>query len=92
MDKKVEQNILVKQEKGLHLRVAAELVNICKKHDATVTVSSKQCAAAADACSIVSVLLLGARKGDTVTVSAQGTEAQAVVDEISQYFSEGGGI
>lgn len=91
MDKKVEQNILVNQEKGLHLRVAAELVNICKKHDATVTVSCNQCAEA-DACSILSVLMLGARKGDTVTVSARGTEAQAAVDEISQYFSEGGGI
>ncbi|MGA2090969.1 MAG: HPr family phosphocarrier protein [Endomicrobiales bacterium] len=87
----IQEKVVVKHDSGLHLRVASDVVTICKKYQSTVTLSCKDCEEA-DACSIMSILLLGAHRGDLVTVTACGRDAHAAVEEISQYFMEGGGI
>jgi phosphotransferase system HPr (HPr) family protein len=85
------KTIEVTQKNGLHLRVASELVNICKKHDANVTFTCKDCEEA-EGCSILSILMLGVQKGDYVTIKADGIEAKEVINEISNFFTAGAGI
>lgn len=91
MKEKITKDIIVSNNSGLHLRVASELVNICKQHKSSVTLSCRDCKEV-DACSILSVLLLGAQKGDTVTITADGNDAREVVSKIDEYFAQGGGI
>lgn len=85
------KTIEVTQKSGLHLRVASELVNICKKHDAKVVFTCKDCEET-EGCSILSILLLGAQKGDMLTINAKGIDAKEVINELSNYFIEGAGI
>ena len=76
---------------GLHLRVASEVVRICKNYKAKVSLSCRDCEEA-DACSILSLLMLTAGKGDSVTIRAEGTDAKEVINEIAGYFAAGAGI
>ena len=85
------KTIRVNNPSGLHLRVASELVTICKKHDAKVVFTCKSCPEA-EGCSILSILMLGAQKGDYLTIKAEGVDAKKVIDKITSYFNEGAGI
>ena len=76
---------------GLHLRVASDVVRICQKHDAKVTLSCGDCPEA-DGCSILSLLLLTAGEGETLTIKAKGNDAKKVIKKISAYFTNGAGI
>ena len=76
---------------GLHLRVASEVVKICQKHGSKVYLSCGNCPEA-EGCSILSILTLGVRKGDIVTVRAEGYDAKEVVEKISSYFADGAGL
>jgi phosphocarrier protein len=83
--------VTVNDPGGLHLRAASELVNICKKHNSKVSISCGRCPEA-DGCSILSVMMLAAGKGKSLTVSAEGVDAKDVINKISGYFSSGEGI
>ena len=85
------KTIKITKTNGLHLRVASELVSICKKHDAKVSFTCKGCPEA-EGCSILSILMLAAQKGDYLTIKAEGVGAKDAVNEISNYFTEGAGI
>jgi len=85
------RTVTIGQRDGLHLRVASEVVRICKNHKAKVSLSCGECEEA-DGCSILSLLMLTASKGDQVTIRAQGIDAKNVVDKISGYFVNGSGI
>ena len=45
---------------GLHLRVAGAIAQVALTHNARVTVSCEGCRLAADACSILQLLMMGA--------------------------------
>jgi phosphotransferase system HPr (HPr) family protein len=85
------KTVKIKNKNGLHLRVASEVVKICKKHNARVKLVCRGCDEA-DACSVIDLLLLAAGHGDKLTIKAEGRDAKAVLDEIHNYFSDGGGI
>ncbi|MCX5778658.1 MAG: HPr family phosphocarrier protein [Elusimicrobia bacterium] len=91
MKYKIKKHIIVTNRQGLHLREAAGLVDICKKYNSSVTISCRDCKKV-DACSILNVLMLGARRGDTLTITANGKDADEVVFKIHEYFLQGGGI
>lgn len=67
-------------EIGLHARPAATLARELTGIDATVTVRFG--AASADARSVLALLSLNARGGDTVTVSASGPAAAQALDRV----------
>jgi phosphotransferase system HPr (HPr) family protein len=85
------KDVKIEIPEGVHLRVAAKVVEICREGNSKVYLSCRDCPQA-DACSVLSVLLLGASQGDVVTISAEGHDAKEVVDKLSGYFSDGGGI
>ena len=66
---------------GLHARPAAEFVKAVKESGGAVTVAKDgKDPVAAD--SILAVLGLGVKQGDVVTLSADGEEADAVLDAL----------
>ncbi len=72
---------------GLHARPATELVNIAKRYQAQVRVRSGELVV--DAKSLVNLLKLGAGKGVTVRVSADGVDADAALAELKAGIESG---
>ena len=85
------RNLTVSCENGLHLRVAAEVVKSVNKHSSTVHVLCKDCPKV-NACSIMELILLGAGKGTEIQITAQGGDEDAVLDSLTEIFSDGSGI
>ena len=66
---------------GLHARPAAQLARAIVELDAEVTVRHGE--QSADASSVLGLLGLNARAGDTIAVSARGTQAGEAIERIS---------
>ena len=80
-------DVLIQDEVGLHARPAILFVKTANRFASRITVRAgdKQ----ADAKSIVKVIGLGARKGVTITITAEGDdEAEAVAALISLVASD----
>lgn len=67
-------------EKGLHARASAKLVEVVEAHDATAEVSKDGLSAAGD--SIMGLLMLAGSKGTSITVHTSGPEAEKLADAI----------
>lgn len=71
---------------GLHARAASKLVQAASRYPCEVTVRRQE--QAANAKSVMGVLLLCGAKGTFVTVEASGKDAQAAVDEIGKLIAD----
>lgn len=70
----------VRNERGLHARASAKFVTIASQIDAAIEVEkdgNKVCGT-----SIMGLMMLGAAKGDTITISATGFGADQAVDRL----------
>lgn len=85
------RNLTVTCENGLHLRVAAEIVKRVQKHNATVHVRCDGCPNV-NACSILSLIQLGAVQGTEIQVTAEGIDEEAVLNSLTEFFNDGAGI
>jgi phosphocarrier protein len=78
-------------KKGLHARATAKFVQCASSFDADITVS--RCGETVGATSIMGILTLGAGIGSTITVVAQGNEAQQALKAlealVADRFGEG---
>lgn len=78
-------------KKGLHARATAKFVQCASGFDADITVS--RCGETVGATSIMGILTLGAGIGSTITVVAQGNEAQQALKAlealVADRFGEG---
>jgi phosphocarrier protein HPr len=82
---------IVKDESGVHLRVAAEIVKNVQRHQSDVQVAGAA-GPVADAASIMQLLSLGAVKGTPLQVTAEGPDEEATLRDLSQFFEDGAGI
>ncbi len=73
-------------EKGLHARASARLVEVVEDHDARAEVSKDGLTASGD--SIMGLLMLAASKGTTIEVETSGPEADALADAIEALVSD----
>ena len=71
--------------KGLHARASAKFVQTVERFDADVTVS--RCGETVGGRSIMGLLTLGAAQGTTITVTAQGEDAQACLQGIADLLA-----
>lgn len=78
---KLTKCITIVNEKGLHARASAKLVEVVEAHDAVATIHNDGQEALGD--SIMGLLMLAASKGTTIEVQVEGTEAQALLGAIS---------
>lgn len=84
------RRLLIVNKKGLHARASAKFVQVVDRFDATVEVS--RAGETVGGRSIMGLLTLGAAKGTTITVTAQGQDAEAslaaIEDLIATRFGE----
>ena len=69
----VSRTFTIVNEKGLHARASAKLVEVVEKFDADVEVSRDGLSASGD--SIMGLLMLAASKGTTIEVQTSGPQA-----------------
>ena len=74
------RSVEVRNERGLHARASAKFVTMASGIDAQIEVEkdgNKVCGT-----SIMGLMMLGAAKGDTITISATGFGADQAVDRL----------
>lgn len=77
-----ERQATIASRTGLHARPASIFIEAVKKQPVTVTIF-KEGGKPLNASSILSIMTLGAKNGDTVTLSADGDGAEAALDELA---------
>jgi len=80
-----EKNVNVINKLGIHARPASMIVQTAIKFQSTIQLTKD--GAAADAKSIMSVMMLAAAQGSTVTVRADGEDAETAVDAVIELFN-----
>ena len=73
----ISRSVLIANRRGLHARASAKFVTIATQQPIAVQVAKG--GSTVTGTSIMGLMMLGAAKGDTITISAQGDEAEAVV-------------
>jgi phosphocarrier protein len=69
-------------EKGLHARASAKLVEVVEAHDASATVSKDGMEVSGD--SIMGLLMLAASKGSEIRVETSGNEADTLAAALEE--------
>ncbi len=72
--------VLICNRKGLHARASAKFVKCAERFEAEVTVVRD--GQSVGGTSIMGLMMLAARKGDTVTVQAKGPQARQALDAL----------
>ena len=85
-DGALAREIAIVNKKGLHARASAKFVQTVERFDADVTVT--RCGETVGGRSIMGLLTLGAAQGTTITVTAEGDEAEACLDAISDLIAD----
>jgi phosphocarrier protein HPr len=80
------RTVVVGSASGLHARPAALFVAAAAKQPVQVTIRTGE-KNPVPACSMLSVLSLGAKKGTEVTLEADGDGAQAAVDTLADLLA-----
>lgn len=73
-------------EKGLHARASARLVEVVEAHDAQAEVSKDGLNASGD--SIMGLLMLAASKGTSIEVETSGTDAAKLADALEALVAD----
>ena len=86
-----QRTLKIINEKGLHARASAKLVEVVEGFDATAEVSRDGLSASGD--SIMGLLMLAAARGTTIDVETSGPDADALADAleavVNDKFGEG---
>jgi phosphocarrier protein len=83
---KVTRQLKIVNEKGLHARAAAKLVEVVEGFDATAEVSHNGQSASGD--SIMGLLMLAAAKGSTIDVEIAGLDAEPLADAMAALIAD----
>lgn len=78
----ISRELLIVNRKGLHARATAKFVQCLDGFDAVVTVS--RCGETVGGQSIMGILTLGAGRGTTIVVTADGPDAKAAVQALAE--------
>lgn len=82
----VRRRLEIVNEKGLHARASARLVETVERFDAKATVARDGLDASGD--SIMGLLMLAASKGTFIDVETSGPEAEALADAIAALVAD----
>ncbi|GBF10195.1 HPr family phosphocarrier protein [Tepidibacillus sp. HK-1] len=82
----LSKQVIINNETGLHARPASMLVKEASKYQSeiTITVDDKE----ANAKSIMSVLALGAKKGQTVQIRVNGLDEENALQGVHSLFEQ----
>jgi phosphotransferase system HPr (HPr) family protein len=87
----IEQRVLITNRLGLHARAAAQLVRLATEYECVLRIERLDGSAAADAKSILSVLMLAAACGTELLATAEGTDESEAMRAICGLFAAGFG-
>ena len=76
----IHRSLEIVNEKGLHARAAAKLVEVVEGFDARAEVSKDGLSASGD--SIMGLLMLAAPRGSAIEVTTSGPDAAALADAL----------
>jgi phosphocarrier protein HPr len=80
----VRKEVKVTNQQGLHLRPCGMISNAAAKYKSDISIISD--GVKVNAKSIMSLLILGAHKGSTVIIEANGVDENEAIDEIVKLF------
>ena len=83
---KVVCKVKVKNALGLHTRPAAAIVKLLQPRKAAVSFTYKN--ETINARSIMSILMLGAKKNTQITITVEGIDAEATMNHLVQAFDQ----
>lgn len=85
----IERVVVVPNELGLHARPAAQVVRLAAQFTATIELVRD--GAVVNGKSIMGVMMLAAEQGASVTVRAEGPDAEAAVAAVAELIAGGFG-
>jgi phosphocarrier protein HPr len=83
---KVVCKVKVKNPLGLHTRPAAAIVKLLQPHKASVSFTYKN--ETINARSIMSILMLAAKKNTQITITVEGIDAETTMRHLVQAFDQ----
>ncbi len=86
MSTTINRTFEICNEKGLHARASAKLVETVEQFDAEAEISRDGISAGGD--SIMGLLMLAASKGTSIEVQTRGMEAEALADALEKLVAE----
>ncbi|SDC94572.1 phosphocarrier protein [Paenibacillus sp. UNCCL117] len=81
----VQRTIRLQVEGGLHARPASHVVKLGKKFKSRITLQFKN--SEANGKSLLGIIALGADEGQSVTLTVEGEDENAALDEIASYLT-----
>ena len=81
----VSKDITINIPKGLEARPVAVLVQIASKYESSIYVEIQE--KKVNAKSIMGMMSLGLSMGESIIVSAEGSDEQAAIENIEKYLS-----
>ncbi|QDY68273.1 HPr family phosphocarrier protein [Qingshengfaniella alkalisoli] len=82
MTTSARRTLKIINEKGLHARASAKLVEVVEAHDARAEVSKDGLSASGD--SIMGLLMLAASRGTSIDIVTTGNEAEKLADALEK--------
>ncbi|SES04062.1 phosphocarrier protein [Tranquillimonas rosea] len=82
----VTRTLDITNEKGLHARASAKLVEVVESHDARAEIRRDGMSASGD--SIMGLLMLAASKGTSIEVEISGPEAEKLADALEALVAD----
>jgi phosphocarrier protein HPr len=86
MTEKWSRSAELVNQRGLHARASAAFAREASKYNAKLTV--RYDGMTASAASIMDLLMLGARVGQTIEIDAEGPQAREALDGVCQLIAE----
>ena len=81
----IKKPITINLSTGLEARPVAELVQVASQYESKIYVETEN--KKVNAKSIMGMMTLGLNAGESVVVSAEGTDEQAAIENIEKYLS-----
>jgi phosphocarrier protein HPr len=76
------RTVMIENRRGLHARASMAFVTLATSQPVELTVEKD--GASASGTSILDLMMLGAAKGDTITITAEGDGAQSAVEALAE--------
>ncbi|MFH0935683.1 MAG: HPr family phosphocarrier protein [Candidatus Omnitrophota bacterium] len=82
----IKKELIVKNKQGLHARPAALFVQIANKFDSRISVRRDE--EEVNGKSIMGILMLGAERGSSIIIEAEGEDAHLAIIELEKIVAQ----
>lgn len=87
----VSRDMVIVNQRGLHARASAKFVGAVAELPKGCSVRVAKDGHSAAGGSILGLMMLGAAKGDTINISVEGEDADAVLEQLTVMIADGFG-